>query len=435
MSSVMLDPTTSAPPSRSLADRYAAMPAYYRWPPIAALGILVLTIVQGRSDTELLTSGNTTQTMLKWSIPLLLAGLGGLFSERAGVVNIGLEGIMIFGTWMGAYGAFHWGPWGGLLFGAIGGAIGGLLHAVATIQFGVDHIVSGVAINILGPGLTRYLSERIFVNYEGGSQTQSPRTDGLGEWTVPVLAGGDLFGWKSPDVLGWFVKKDWFWVSDIAGMARGLMFRIGYFTLIALALAVIGSWVLWKTRLGLRLRSAGENPWAGESLGVNIYKYKYIGVILSGILAGMAGAFIVLELTGQYRGGQTQGRGFIALAALIFGNYRVAGIVTGAFLFSYPLGIRFADFGGEATRALLLVIVLALAGVMVWAIRNDKKVDAAIAGVLGVATFIWYFTTDAAPDWLPNTMPYALVLLVLIFNVQKLRVPEADGVIFRRGDH
>lgn len=431
----MLDPTTSPSPTRSLVDRYTSMPAYFRWPLIAALGILVLTVVQGRSDTDLLTSGNTTQTMLKWSIPLILAGLGGLFSERAGVVNIGLEGIMILGTWMGAYGAFHWGPWGGLAAGAVGGALGGLLHAVATIQFGVDHVVSGVAINILGPGLTRYLSERVFVNYEGGSQTQSPRTDGLGEWTVPVLSGGELFGWKSPDVLGWFDKKDWFWISDIAGMVRGLTFRIGYFTLIAIALAVVGSWVLWKTRLGLRLRSAGENPWAGESLGVDIYRYKYVGVILSGVLAGLAGAYIVLELTGQYRGGQTQGRGFIALAAVIFGNYRVAGVVTGAMLFSYPLGIRFADFGGEATRALLLVIVLALAGVTIWAIRNEKKVDAAIAGVLGVVVFIWYFTTDAAPDWLPNTMPYALVLLVLIFNVQKLRVPEADGVIFRRGDH
>jgi len=97
--------------------------------------------------------------------------------------------------------------------------------------------------------------------------------------------------------------------------------------------------------------------------------------------------------------------------------------------------VPFADFDGSATRALLLVIALALTGITVWAVRKEKWVDAIIGGTIAIAVLIWYLTTDAAPDWLPNTMPYALVLLVLIFNVQKLRVPQAVGAPFRRGDH
>ena len=429
-----IDPTAVSAP-RSFSDRYLAIPTWARWMLMMAMAMFVVVVVQGISDTSLLTAPTTSQTMLKWSIPLLLAGLGGLFSERAGVVNIGLEGMMILGTWCGAWGAFNWGPWGGLAAAAIGGALGGLIHAIATISFGVDQIVSGVAINILAPGLTRYLSERIFTTYEGGSQTQSPRVEGLGNITIPFLAGGKIGDWRTPDPLGWLVKQDWFWVSDVAGVLKGLMLNVAYFTMIAIALAIFASWMLWKTRLGLRLRSAGENPRAGESLGVDIYRVKYFGVIVSGALAGMAGAFIVMELTGIYRGGQTQGRGFIALAALIFGNYRVIGIVFGAMLFSYPLGLSFADFDGSATRALLLVIVLGLIAMTLWAVSKKKMVDAAIAASIGVAVFIWYFTTDAAPDWLPNTMPYALVLLVLVFNIQKLQVPKAVGIPFRRGDH
>ncbi len=422
-------------PSPTLIERYQGLHASLRWMLVALIGLFVVVVVQSISGTELLTAPTTTQTTLRWSIPLLLAGLGGLYSERAGIVNIGLEGMMILGTWCGAWGAIQWGPWGGLLAGMIGGALGGLLHAIATIHFGVDQIVSGVAINVLGPGLTRYLSERVFVGMEGGSQTQSPGVDGLGNITVPFLAGGRIGGWRSPDILGWFDKQDWFFISDLAGVVKGPMINVAYFTLIALGLAVGSAWLLWQTRLGLRLRSAGENPYAGESLGVNIYKYKYIGVVVSGALAGLAGAFIVMELTGIYRGGQTQGRGFIALAALIFGNYRVIGIVIGATLFAYPLGISFADFDGSATRALLLVIALAMGVVATAAIRRERRVDASIAGGIGLIVFVWYLLSDSAPDWLPNTMPYAFVLLVLIFNVQKLRTPKFDGIPYRRGDH
>lgn len=417
-----------------MIERYKNLPGWLRWPLVAAGGILVLTIVQSFSDTELLTSSSSSSSMLKWSMPILLAGLGGLLSERSGIVNIGLEGMMILGTWAGAWGAFNWGPWGGLIAGLVAGALGGLLHAVATVQFGVDQIISGVAINILGPGLTRYLSERIFITYEGGSQTQSPRVEDLGDFTMPFLAGGQVGGWRSPDLLGWIEDKDWFWLSDMAGMARGLVFQLDWFTVIGLVLAALISWMLWKTKLGLRLRSSGENPKAGESLGVNIYRQRYIAVCMSGAMAGLAGAFIVLELTGIYRGGQTQGRGFIALAAVIFGNYRASGVLFGALLFSYPLSLSFSDFDGSATRSLLLVITIALVGVAVWAFRNARTVDTVLAVVVGGVALAWYLLTDAAPDWLPNTMPYALVLLVLVFASQNLRTPRMLGAPYRRGE-
>ncbi len=417
-----------------MIDLYKNSPAWLRWPILAALGILVLAIVQSAGDTTLLTSSGSSSAMLKWCMPILLAGLGGLVSDRAGIVNIGLEGMMILGTWAGAWGAFNWGPWAGLLTGLIAGGLGGLLHAVATVHFSVDQIVSGVAINILGPGLTRYLSERVFVNYDGGSQTQSPRVDGIGDFTMPFLAGGQIGDWRSPDALGWVENRDWFWLSDMAGMVRGLVFQLRWFTLMGLGLAVIVSWMLWKTKLGLRLRSSGENPKAGESLGVNIYRQRYIAVVISGAFSGLAGAYIVLELTGIYRGGQTQGRGFIALAALIFGNWRASGVLFGALLFSYPLGLSFSDFDGSATRSLLLVVAIALAVVAVWAFRNARKVDAGLALVVGAVALAWYLLTDAAPDWLPNTMPYALVLLVLIFASQNLQMPRALGQIYRRGE-
>ena len=146
-----------------MLQRISALPGWARYAVAAAIGVLVLTFVQALEPggLERLTSENASGAMLRWSVPILLAGLGGLYSERAGVVNIGLEGMMVLGTWFGAYGVLVGGPWVGLLYGLVGGALGGLLHAIATVSFGVDHIVSGVAINLLAPGLVRFLSSEV----------------------------------------------------------------------------------------------------------------------------------------------------------------------------------------------------------------------------------------------------------------------------------
>lgn len=176
--------------------RFTALRGWARYSLAAALGILVLSFVQAMEPggLERLTSENASGAMLRWSMPILLAGLGGLFAERAGVVNIGLEGMMVLGTWAGAYGYLHGGIWMAILVGLLGGAVGGLVHAIATVTFKVDHIVSGVAINILAPGLVRFLSQYAFAGASGGSITQSPVIHGLPLVTVPFLAGGDLFG-------------------------------------------------------------------------------------------------------------------------------------------------------------------------------------------------------------------------------------------------
>ena len=444
MSESTIEPPLSSrdgKPRSGAFARFAALPGWARWSLAATIGILLLAIVQDLSGTESLTTTLSSQTALKWSMPVLIAGIGGLFSERSGVVNIGLEGMMVFGTWFAAWGAIDgtlWGPldgspWTGLMWATIAGALGGLLHAIATVHFGVDQIVSGVAINLLGPGLSRYLSERIFVNYQGGSQTQSPRVGGLGDFTMPFLAGGRIGDWKSPDLLGSIENSDAFFFSDAAGLLRGTMFELRYFTVLGLILTAVAAWVLWRTRFGLRLRTSGEAPSAGESLGVNIYTYRYAGVVISGALAGMAGGFIVLELAQLYRGGQTQGRGFIALAALIFGNWRAAGVLGGALLFSYPLGLSFGLDDEKTTRALLLVIALAMVLLALSKLSQQKRTDAMIAAAIGAGSFIWFLLSDEAPSWLPNTMPFAVVLIVLVFASENLRSPRALGIPYRRG--
>jgi general nucleoside transport system permease protein len=416
--------------------RLRTMPAWARWALYAALGLFLLTIVQtfGTDDTSRLTATGTAQTMLRWSMVVLLAGLGGLFSERAGIVNIGLEGMLILGTWFGAWGAFNWGPWWGLVAGMAGGAIGGLIHAVATVGFGVDHIISGVAINVIAPGAMRYMSDQVFAGYEGGSVSQSPGLDTLGSFTMPVLAGGDFFGLGTPNMLRWLADRDWFYVSDVASFSRGLLTAVSYATIFALALVPISAFVLWRTRFGLRVRVSGERPEAGESLGVNIIRHKYIAVIISGALAGLGGAYIVIELTGFYKEGQTAGRGFIGLAALIFGNWRPGGILLGALLFGYPDGLQLRDLQGNATHALLLVFAIALFAVAIFSARRRQRTETILAGVLGAACGFWYVVSDSVPSWFPQLTPFVVVLLVLVFYSQHLRMPAADGLPYRKGE-
>lgn len=413
--------------------RLSDLPAYVRWPLFVFVGIVVLSVVQGFDDTDRLTSLTTAQSMMRWAVPILLAGLGGLYAERAGVVNIGLEGMMIMGTWMGAWGALSFGPWWGIVAALVGGALGGLLHAVATVTFGVDHIISGVAINILAPGVTRFLSS--IVEIPGWSITQSPRVPGVGNATMPILAGGQIGGWQSPDVLGWLGSREWPLLSDLANVAKGLLTRASWITVIALVLVPFTAWLIWRTRFGLRVRICGEYPAAGEAQGINIYKYKYIAVIISGALAGLAGAFIAgPELSGIYLEGQTQGRGFVGLAALIFGNWKPGGVLGASLLFGYPFGIGLRDLDGSASHALILVSAIGLALVAISAFRRGRKSDAILAVILGSLSVLWYLLSESVePVWI-NIFPYVIVLLVLIFFAQRLRVPAADGQVYRRGE-
>ena len=414
-----------------MIDRFTSLPTWARWMAYALFGVLIVDIVQGFDDTSLLTSSNASQSMLRWSVPILLAGLGGLFSERAGIVNIGLEGMMVLGTWFGAWGAINYGATAGLLIGAVGGALGGGVHAIATIRFGVDHIISGVAINVAAPGVTRFLSSEIFTDYVGGSITQSPRVPGVPRFTMPVLAGG----WSTPDVLGNLEDRDWFLVSDVAGLVRGLMTDASLATIAALALVPVSAWILWRTRFGLRVRISGENPYAAESQGIDVYLYRYGAVAISGALAGLGGAFIASpELSGIYLENQVNGRGFIGLAALIFGNWRPGGVLIGSLLFGFIFGNGLIDFDGRSSHALLLIMAILLVIVALWARARDRDRDAIIAAVLAFVLTAWYLVSDTVPSWWTDILPFIIVILVLVFFAQRLRMPAADGMPYRKGE-
>ncbi|HET7868954.1 MAG TPA: ABC transporter permease [Actinomycetota bacterium] len=398
---------------------------------LLGLVILLLSAVRSFTDASDLTSSNTYGAALRLAVPILLAGLGGLYAERTGVVNIGLEGMMILGTWFGAWGGVEFGAWWGVVLGILGGAMGGLVHAVATVSFGVNQIVSGVAVNILAAGVTRFLSVIAFTGHGGGA-TQSPQvTSNLPNLTVPVLAGGKPFGWQSPDLLGWFERQQWFLVSDVAALFRGFMAELSILTVITLLLVPATYFFLWRTRLGLRMRSAGENPVAAESLGVPVYTMKYLGVVISGALAGLAGAFLVLEAAGIYREGQTGGRGYIGLAAMIFGNWRPTGVAAAAGLFGYTdaLNLRSA----QAVHALLLFAAIALLGLGVWYLVRGRISAGLLSGAIGVLVLVWYAVAEDVPRQFIFITPYVATLLVLAVASQRLRPPAADALPYRRG--
>ncbi|MEV4998097.1 ABC transporter permease [Streptomyces niveus] len=389
---------------------------------IIAGGLALISLVRLISGAEDITSVGQVAGALELAVPIGLAGLGGLWAERAGVINIGLEGMMVLGTWFGAWAGFQWGPWVGVLFGILGGALGGLLHAIVTVTFGVNHIVSGVAINILAVGVTRYLSNFTFANEPGGSSKQSPRIDSITEITIPGLA----------DFLADLQQKHWFLISDIAGVLGGLVTGLSLLTIVALLLIPGTWWVLWRTSFGLRLRSCGENPIAAETLGVNVYKYKYIAVTVSGGLAGLGGAFLAIVATGIYQENQTGGRGYIGLAAMIFGNWMPGGMAMGAGLFGFTDSLKLRG-GAENVHAMLLLLAILLVLVVGWQLYKRKYVSAVISAAVSALLFTWYALTDQVPSQFVDAAPYVTTLLVLALSAQRLRMPKANGMTYRRG--
>lgn len=386
-------------------------------------GVLVLTsVVRLISGADGITSTGQMSTALRLAVPIGLAGLGGLWAERAGVVNIGLEGMMILGTWFGAWAGYQWGPWTGVAFGIIGGALGAVLHAIATVTFNVNHIVSGVALNILALGTTRYLSKFTFEDAPQGSSKQSPPIDSLGTFDIPGLSS-----WL--DTLN---EKHWFLVSDIAGLVGGLVTNLSPLTVVAVALVPTTWYVLWRTAFGLRLRSCGENPIAAESLGVNVYKYKYIAVIISGGFAGLGGAFLSIVASNVYLDGQTAGRGYIGLAAMIFGNWMPGGLALGAGLFGYTdsLNLRGGTTNVHALILLLAILLVIGAAYLAW---KKKAVSSAITLAVSAVMFFWYASVDEVPRQVVSAAPYIVTLLVLSLSAQRLRMPKADGMPYRKG--
>lgn len=417
----MKEPASGMP--EPVVERRRRIPGWLRGVIWAVVAIAVMSTASYATGVSALTSSNTASTALRLALPILLCALGGLWSERAGVVNIGLEGMMILGTFGAAWGAYYGGVWVGLLSAIAFGAIGGLLHAIATVTFNVNHIVSGVAINLLGLGIAKYLANLIFEPISGNPR-QSPPVPKFDTYSASGLS----------DWLGRLENEQRVGISDVAGILRGLITGVAPLTMIAIILVPVSYWILWHTRFGLRLRSCGENPVAAESLGVNVYRYKYLGVLISGGFAGMGGASLVLLKGGaDYLENQTNGRGYIGLAAMIFGNWRPGGLLGGAALFGYADGLQLAG-GGEAVLALLYGAVILLAIIVVVQLIRKRWLAAAL-GVIGAgALYAIYWTNDTLPsDLIPYTAHF-VTLIVLAVASQRLRPPKADGAPYRRGE-
>ena len=397
-------------------------------------GLLIFSIVRIIADADDITSSGTVSSTLRVATPILLAGLAGLWAERAGIVNIGIEGMMIIGSWCGGYGAWKWGSWGGIALALVGGMLVGLLHALATVRFNVDHVVSGIAINTLAAGSTEYLSIIFFKGQKGGGESQSPPgKGGYGEFDMPFLAGGRIGNWKSPDILRWFEDKhDVPLVPDMAGFIRGLVSDVYLPTILAIAIIPLSVYVLWRTRWGLRLRSSGESPQAGESLGVAINRLRYQAMAISGALAAFGGAYLSCVFTSTYRQGQTGGQGFIGLATTIFGNWQPWGVFRGSLLFGFPTALKFRDERNvPALRLVAAVALVIVAGVMVLRKRSVIVTSCLAAAVCLV---IAYNVVDKVPSEFVAATPYIVTVIVLAGARQQLRPPAHAGLPYRPGE-
>jgi general nucleoside transport system permease protein len=299
-----------------------------------------------------------------FTIPLLITALGGLFSERSGIVNIGLEGLMVVGAFSGALVIYLLQPilpdgsvWIGLLVSMAAGAVFSLLHAFASINLNANQVISGTAINMIAGALTVFLARNI--TGSGNIRIMS----GLSRFDIPALSS-----------------------IPIAGK---LIFTQTYATTwLVLIILLVSRFIVYKTSFGLRLRACGENPHAADAAGINVYRIRYIAVMISGAFAGLGGSVILVTFAGEFTG-SVAGLGFLALAALIFGQWKPLGIL-GATIF----------FGFAAT------------------IANVSQAIPALTTIPGVILKVF---------------PYAVTLLALIVFSKSSQAPRASGEPFEHG--
>jgi simple sugar transport system permease protein len=278
--------------------------------------------------------------MLRYATPLTFAAMGGIFSERSGIVNIGLEGMLLSGAFFGILAADKLNSWPlGLLAAAVAGGLFALVHAFFAIHLRADQIVGGFAINFLALGITGYL----FIDIYGG------------EGTPPDIP-------EIPDVHLSFLK-DWYFVGPIFGQLNLMIW-------LAAATVVLSWLVLFKTPIGLRLRAVGEHPRAAETVGISVYRTRYAAVVLSGVLAALGGAYLSIGFVNSFNQNMTAGRGFIALAVVICGNWRPFNAAAIALLFGLSSALAqklpaYSESAAVLFQALPYVLTLiAVAGVI-----------------------------------------------------------------------
>ena len=285
------------------------------------------------------------------AVPITMGSFSGILCERSGVVNIAIEGMMLMSAMVGALmGSLTHSAWLGLFFGVLSAVLLAALHAVLSIKYKIDQIISGTVINMFSAGMTAFLSQKFLqTRQELNNPAMFTRIE------IPGLAEIPLIG--------------------------PILFNTNFFVYLMFALLIILQVALFSTRWGLRVRSVGEHPKAADTLGINVIRTRYMSVLLGGMVAGMAGAFFTLGSVGRFEEGMTAGKGFIGLAAMIFGNYTPIGALGAGILFG------FADSLGSK---------LSLLG-------------------------------SAIPSTLMSTAPYVITMIVLAGFVGKGHVPAADG--------
>jgi simple sugar transport system permease protein len=317
---------------------------------VAFLAFIFSFLTWQASGKQLNLAGMLSSSVLL-AVPITLGAFSGILCERAGVVNIAIEGMMLMAAMVGALmGSITHSMWLGLLFGVSSAMLLAALHAVLSIKYKVDQIISGTVINIFSTGMTAFISQKFLqVHQELNNPVMFTRFE------VPVLAKIPLIG--------------------------PILFNTNFFVYLMFFLLIIIQIALFSTRWGLRMRSVGEHPKAADTLGINVIKTRYMAVLLGGMVAGIAGAFYTLGSVGRFDEGMTAGKGFIGLAAMIFGNYSPIGAMGAGLLFG------FADSIGSK---------LSLLG-------------------------------STIPSTLMSTAPYLITMIVLAGFVGKGHVPAADG--------
>ncbi len=342
------------------------------------------------------------QQTLIYAVPLMIVALAGVFAERSGIINLALEGIMIFGAFIGVlfvhlcqkYGVFqllpNFGNWGtmqlfellGMLISALLGSVFALLLAFAAIHLKADQTITGTSLNMLAPALVLFF--------------------------VRIIANQEELRLYKGDAAEWFMIK-----KGMLGLGNADNFLVNTFlnkvyiaTFVCILVFVLCSILLYKTRFGLRLRSCGENPQAAASLGINVFKMRYSGVLISGALAGMGGFVYALTTSNCMSNGDVAGFGFLALAVMIFGNWKPLNIVLAALLFGLfkclAAGYSSIDINGDGVKLL--------------------------------------FELSKHPTWgkvlnpnLYRMLPYLISILVLTFTSKKSRAPKAEGIPYDKG--
>lgn len=294
---------------------------------------------------------------LRLATPLIFTSLGGVFSEKSGVVNIALDGIMTAGAFFAVLGSHLTGnPWMGIIFGILGGSAFAALHAYLSIHLLADQTIAGVGINVFAPALVSYLIFTFF-----GTQSQTAN--------VASLPYPSAFFEKIP-FLGPLLKD------------------LNWFVWLAFLMVIVAHYILYKTPLGLRIRAVGEHPKAADTLGVSVYGIRYFSVILSGVLGGLGGATLSIGLLNVYRENMVSGRGFIAIAAMIFGNWKPKNAMFACLLFGFAQSLEIYS-----------------------------------------KTFGWRI-----PGEFFLAFPYLLTMLVLAGFVGKTQPPLYDGIPYKKGE-